>query len=362
MKAKVEAEALRDALKAVTAAVPSKSTIPILTNVLIEAADARLRLIATNLDMSAEAQIKAAVAEPGDFTVSATLLASYAAVALGEIDLAHKKHQLSAKAKGRQVALPTLPAEDFPRPTAKEGEPHPDPAALASAMEFCLPACSTQEIRYYLCGVYVGAEDVVGTDGHRMHRTPLKSPVAGIVPREMIPSVIAALRRADARFFMNDSAWRVEAAGLTLQGKLIDGSFPDYERIMPRDLSAMGRFYREEVIDALEAATLKKGGGVKVSRADGVDDGEEFLEIATIGRVEKRGFDGTGVAEAGFEPGESDRRYFGVSSDYMSAALRAMPFERVTLSSSPAAGASAILFHGEKPGGPVCVVMEMRVA
>lgn len=252
MTATVEQPALAAALGRIRGAVESRSTIPILSHVLIACEAGRMHLTASDLDIEITADIEAAIeaAIEAEFrtTARADMLTDIVKrVPKGaQIRLTLEEHGDLRLRWGRNSAsLRTLPALGFPAMGACGAEMAEIAlGTLAGALAFCSPAISTEETRYYLNGVYLhrageaGTLRAVATDGNKLARadTGLAWPAAwpeagGILPRKTVGLLTNA--EGDARLGMTGTRLRIEAADWTLTSKLIDGRFPDYTRVIP---------------------------------------------------------------------------------------------------------------------------------
>jgi DNA polymerase-3 subunit beta len=276
---RVRAGTLADALKDVAGAVEGRNTIPILSNVLVEVTDSRITLTATDLDMWVVRGL--ASADPGEpdsaewrkasrdfgMTVPAKVLAAV----LAEIDPDAMvtltgpdgtETRATLKAGRARFRLPCLPVADFPLPPPLQYDVQFDMAASALADAFARVehAISTEETRYYLNGVFVHAFQLEGsapelrfaaTDGHRLARVAVAAPLGSeawpdtIVARRsvaLLDKLLAGAIKVDA-----DTAVQIAASGsrlrfdmvaadvgsVSLVAKAIDGSFPDYARVIP---------------------------------------------------------------------------------------------------------------------------------
>ena len=255
MKISIERATLLKALAQAQSVVERRNTIPILANVLIEAEGNTVSFRATDLDIEVVDRAPAMVERSGATTVSAVMLHEIirklpdgSLVALTE-DAASGRLTIAA---GRSTfSLATLPKEDFPVMATSEyssnfSAPAPVLRRLFDKAKF---AISTEETRYYLNGVYmhVSTGDVgpvlrcVATDGHRLARidAPLPEGAQGmpgvIVPRKTVNELKKLLEDDDAAIAVSVSETKVRFAtpAITLTSKVIDGTFPDYTRVIP---------------------------------------------------------------------------------------------------------------------------------
>ena len=250
MKATIERATLLKSLSHVQSVVERRNTIPILSNVLIEAReDGSIRLMATDLDLQVDESVPANVDQPGATTVSAhTLFDIVRKLPEGsqvELNAAEGKMQLTA---GRaRFNLATLPRDDFP--VIAEGELPTRfelPAAtLRQIIDKTRFAISTEETRYYLMGIFLHLADdqlkAAATDGHRLARVTVDKPEGAdgmpdvIIPKKCVGELRKLLEELEGTVEVSLSATKVRfgLGSAVLTSKLIDGTFPDYNRVIP---------------------------------------------------------------------------------------------------------------------------------
>jgi DNA polymerase-3 subunit beta len=258
MKATIERATLLRCLSHIQSVVERRNTIPILSNVLLEASESgRLKVVATDLDLQVVETMEAAgVSQAGAITVSAHLLFDIARKLPegSQVSLEAADNKLAVKAGRSRFSLPTLPRDDFP--TIVEGDLPTGfelPAkVLAEMIDRTRFAISTEETRYYLNGIFLHVTDddrpllkAAATDGHRLARYTLPRPdgAAGmpdvIVPRKAVNELRKLIdENADAQVQIDLSPSKIRfrlggEGGVVLTTKLIDGTFPDYSRVIP---------------------------------------------------------------------------------------------------------------------------------
>jgi len=250
MKATIERATLLKSLGHVQSVVERRNTIPILSNVLIEARDDNsIRMMATDLDLQVDESVPANVDQAGATTVPAhTLFDIVRKLPEGsqvELDVAEGKMHLSA---GRsRFHLSTLPRDDFP--VISEGELPTKfelPAAtLRQIIDKTRFAISSEETRYYLMGIFLHLADdqlkAAATDGHRLARVVLPKPDGAdgmpdvIVPRKCVAELRKLLEEVEGTVEVSLSPTKIRfgLGSAVLTSKLIDGTFPDYNRVIP---------------------------------------------------------------------------------------------------------------------------------
>jgi DNA polymerase-3 subunit beta len=295
MKLTIERSDLLNALNHVQNIVERRTTIPILSNILMEASKGALRLTATDLDIEAVDTADAKVKQEGAITAPAgTLFDVVRKLPAGaeiEMTLNPESQRLILKAGRSQFELPTLPAADFQTMPASEGSttfslPAREFARLIDKTRF---AISTEETRYYLNGVYLHVTKsdagksvlrTVATDGHRLALAELPAPkgAAGlpgvIVPRKTVTEARRLVdgRDDDIELSVSDTKIVVKAGRAVLTSKLIDGSFPDYARVIPKTndkkLTVDNKAF-EAAVDRVATVSAERSRSVKMSLADG---------------------------------------------------------------------------------------------
>jgi DNA polymerase III subunit beta len=249
MKATIERATLLRSLSHVQSVVERRNTIPILSNVLIEAGDAGLRLMATDLDLQINETVEAAVEQPGATTVSAHTLFDIARKLPegAQVQLSAAEGKMLIVAGRARFNLSTLPRDDFP--VIAEGELPSRFALPAGTLKQIIDktrfAISTEETRYYLNGIFMHVQGdslkAAATDGHRLARVTVSRPAGAegmpdvIVPRKCVAELYKLLDEVDGDVGISLSASKIrfDLGRAILTSKLIDGTFPDYTRVIP---------------------------------------------------------------------------------------------------------------------------------
>ena len=301
MKATVDKKILSEALSLMLRVVERRTTIPIITNVLLKAAPdgAGLMLRVTNLDIEMETTIKAELADTGSTTVPAAMLHDIVArmkdgapVIIEDAD----KGRAVVRAGRSRFTLPTLPESDWPELTRHDFAadftlPGEQLAALLGRPAF---AVSHEESRYYLKGVFLHVRKqhlrAVATDGHRMARldTPLPEGADGmpgvIVPEKTVKEMVKLCETAKSgpvRLQVSTNVIRLEAGATSLVSKLIDATYPDYERVIPTGNDKTMVVEARELADAVArmmAVVATRGHALRLS----IDENGVKLDLARI--------------------------------------------------------------------------------
>lgn len=287
MKFSIERSDLLKAVGQAQSVVERRNTIPILANVLIDAEGDLVSFRATDLDIEVVDQAPAKVERSGATTVNAVTLHEIvrklpdgALVTLTDDGAAGR---LTVEAGRSNFSLATLPREDFPIMASSEYEANFTASAptLRRLFDKSKFAISTEETRYYLNGVYMHVADsngaqvlrCVATDGHRLARIDADLPDgAGDLPGVIVPrKTVGELRKlldddeAEIAVSVSETKVRFAAPGITLTSKVIDGTFPDYTRVIPS-----GNTRRMEVDSAEFAKAVDRVATVSSERSRAV--------------------------------------------------------------------------------------------
>jgi DNA polymerase III subunit beta len=290
MKLTIDRISLLRPLGHVQSVVERRNTIPILANVVLRAEEGELSLTATDMDMDIATEVGCSVMTSGTTTMSAHLLYDIARKLPdgAEVEIAVNDGHAMVSAGRSSFRLPTLPVEDFPAISSNELPVNfsltaADMRDLIDATRF---AISTEETRYYLNGIYIhkaesGELCAVATDGHRlaMTRQALPSGAAQmpsiILPRKAVSELRKLLDDFDGDVLVGLSETRAEFrfGVVRLTSKLIDGTFPDYTRVIPVgndrimqvDVSAFSA-----AVDRVSTVASEKSRAVKMGLKSGV--------------------------------------------------------------------------------------------
>ncbi|HLX98015.1 MAG TPA: DNA polymerase III subunit beta [Roseiarcus sp.] len=294
MKVTIERSALLKALGHVHRIVERRNTIPILANVLIEAGNGKLALKSTDLDLEAAEQVAADVAQNGATTVPAHVIYDIVRKlpegAQASLETAGDTGQLVLRSGRSRFTLQALPASDFPDLTSGEfSHRFTLPAAeLKGLIENTQFAISTEETRYYLNGIFLHAVDVggtamlraVATDGHRLARVEIPAPAGSvgipgvIVPRKAVSEVQKLLEdlSQDVGVEISTAKARFQFGDVVLTTKLIDGTFPDYARVIPTGNDkrlVVDKDPFKDAVDRVATLSSERGRAIKLAIAEG---------------------------------------------------------------------------------------------
>jgi len=280
---KVDKETMLKPLQVVVGIVERKQTLPILSNVLIEKQDGKVRFTATDLEIqiTTTVDIDSKNNQNMSITVGGKKLQEILRILPDQskitIDLKENKAQI--KTNKSRFSLQTLPAQDFPKlssqleNTQKIVLAQKELKNLLSSVQY---AMAQQDVRYYLNGVLLIVEDnklkVVATDGHRLaynagHIEGNFEKQEIILPRKAIAELSRLLADVDEIVELEFSQQQVKAffSGITLITKVIDGKFPDYERVIPKYVNhlSMNRLIVQQALQRAAILSNEKFRGVR---------------------------------------------------------------------------------------------------
>ena len=294
MRVTVERAALLRSLGHVHRVVERRNTIPILSNVLLRADGSGLQLRATDLDIEVTESVPADVSDPGATTVPAHVIYDIVRKlpdgSQVTLDMGGDTGQLVLRSGRSRFQLQCLPESDFP-----------DLAAGEMTHRFVLPAgqlkhlidktsfaISTEETRYYLNGVYLHTMErdgeavlrVVSTDGHRLARVEMAAPQGSagipgvIVPRKAVAEIQKLIEdpASEVGIEMSATKIRLTLGSVVLTTKLIDGTFPDYGRVIPAGNDKMlvvPKSAFAAAVDRVSTISAERGRAVKLALSDG---------------------------------------------------------------------------------------------
>ena len=294
MKVTVERAALLKALGHVHRVVEKRNTIPILANVLLRADAEGLRLRATDLDIEVTDTIPADVPERGATTVPAHVLYDIVRKlpdgAQVSLEISGEGGQMQIRSGRSRFMLQALPESDFPDLAAGElphrfAVPAADLKRLIDKTQF---AISTEETRYYLNGIFLHTIEVSGqpmlravaTDGHRLARVEMPAPAGSesmpgiIIPRKAVAEIVKLVEDGSEtiRIELSSAKVRMTFDGVVLTSKLIDGTFPDYQRVIPTGNDKLLTVERDQfsrAVDRVSTISSERGRAVKLALGDG---------------------------------------------------------------------------------------------
>lgn len=306
-------DSLLKPLQAVTGIVERKHTLPILSNVLLESKDGKIHILATDLEIQIHTQGEEN--DKGNFRLTTNAkklqdilraLPDGAIVQLEQVD----KQRLTLKAGKSRFNLQTLPADDFPTMSI-EGETEATFTLTQETLKNMISqvqySMATQDIRYYLNGLLLQVEDnqlrLVATDGNRLafSASQIDAQLAKtevILPRKTVLELNKLLNQPNDEITVEllGNQVRFICNGTVIVSKVINGKFPDYNRVIPLDNDKIFSISRTELLAALDRSAIlanDKIRGVKLFLSAGLlrisctnneqEEAQEELEIAYQG-------------------------------------------------------------------------------
>ena len=365
----ISREALLPALALAARVIERRNTIPVLGNVLLSTDGGRLSVRATDLDIQVTAAAPCTVAGPA---VKTTLPAQSLHDIVRklpegcEITLSGDAREWTVAGARSRFRLPCLPAGDFPEfaelaNTTTVTLPAETLRRMIDAVKF---AICTEETRYYLNGIYLHrGEDrqlvAVTTDGHRLARMPMQLAEAPdlpgiIVPRKTVDQVARILPdKGEVRLAISDTRIGLELDGVSLVSKLIDGTYPDYQRVVPQGNGNRFLVERAALVAAVDRVTTMSSGGSRAVRFS-FDDGEIRLAVSNpdAGSAEE-------TVPAVLQDGQKVE--IGFNGRYCLDVLAAAGGKNVVFELGDAGSPARIVPDGADAPSPYFVIMPMRV-
>ena len=361
-----ERNALLASLSAVVGVVERRHTLPILSNLLLEKKDGKLTLLATDLELQVSTQLDAQAGDDFAITIAARKLFDIvrALPDSAKLKLDTKDSQVVVSAGKSRFTLQTLPAADFPRVETGAGLgeairlPQKTLKRLLQLVQF---AMASQDIRYYLNGMLLVLDGkqlrVVATDGHRLSyaETGLETEAEArevIIPRKTVVELSKLLSDVDDPVELRIGANQVTITlpGTELVTKVVDGKFPDYQRVIPANQPRHLKANRQSVMQALQRAAIlsnEKFRGVRLVMS------ENTLGIVCNNNEQEEAADEIEVSYNG------DPLDVGFNVTYLLDGLGAVNTDEITLSLGDANSSMLLTSDGE-PGFKY-VVMPMRI-
>ncbi|CAA7620889.1 DNA polymerase III subunit beta [Magnetospirillum sp. SS-4] len=372
MKLTIERAALLKSLAHVQSVVERRTTIPILSNVKLEGRSGALSLNATDMDLDIVESVAADVVRPGATTAPAhtfyEIVRKLPDGSQVEIEFNADDSQLTLRSGRSKFSLSCLPVEDFP---VLSGGDLPFSFTLAAAelktlIDRTRFAISTEETRYYLNGIYLhatnaGGGDVmraVATDGHRLARAEITLPngAAGmpgiIIPRKTVTEIRKLIDETECEITVSLSETKLKFAfgDAVLTSKLIDGTFPDYERVIPdgndKILEVDCKSFAQAV-DRVSAISTEKSRAIKLSLEKGT---------ATLSASSPENGSAVEEIEANYD---STPLEIGFNSRYLMDILAQVEGETALFAMADAASPTVVREVADS--GAVYVLMPMRV-
>jgi len=368
MKFSISRALLQDLLQVVVSAVPTKSTLPILSNVLIAADKEGLTLVATDLDLSIKTRGEAEVTEEGTITVPAKrigeIVRELPADSTVNVSVSGSKVKLNY-GKGRATII-GMESEDFPQLPQIDVEklvtlPR---EILERAVRRTSYAVSTDETRQMLTGVLLHLQDgdltLVATDGHRLAKAGFHGDFKGLEGRDLIipPKALAQVVRLaggheEIKLTVSKNFAVFEVGPTTVYSRLIDGNFPNYGQVIPKKCSRTVKLNREQFMGALRRVSILAD---NVTRQIKLELKPERVELSVNTADVGEGSEVMTVEYAGEELA------VGYNAAYLLEALRTIESEEIEVRLDTPTSPGLFLPAAQKDNEDLlCLVMPLRL-
>ena len=327
MKFNIQRDVLLPGIQIVNGVIERRHTLPILSNLLLSVSKSGIKLTGTDMEVELIYNIKLENKEEAEFTLpSRKLLDICRALPEGsELDFQVEKDQVILKSGKSRFTLATLPAKDYPGTEISEPlvEFEISQEELKTLVEDTMFAMAQQDVRYYLNGLLLEVESnklrAVATDGHRLalkeidKNTNAKEMLQIIVPRKGVVEISRLLSNTDdvAKIQITKNHIRLNINEIQFTSKLIDGKFPDYERVIPKISDTPLLANRDALKQSLTRASIlsnEKYKGVRIMlKKDSLkalahnpeqEEAEEELEVQYSGDEMEIGFNVTYLLDA----------------------------------------------------------------
>ena len=367
MKFSTNRETLLKALQLVTGVVERRQTLPVLANLLVVARDGSISLTGTDLEVELVAvEGGVDIQQEGEVTIPARKLADIwrSLPDEAEVSVEVSGDRATVRSGRSRFTLATLPAQDFPK--VESGQDDVEfklkQSALGELLEQVSFSMAQQDVRYFLNGMLLEVTPqhlrTVATDGHRLAMSTLDEAGAGteriqaIVPRKGVLEMSRLLDDGDEEVLLQlgGNHLRMTRGPYILTTKLVDGKFPDYEKVVPKDLGRTITGDRSSLKQAFQRASIlsnEKYRGVRM-----IIDGE-LMTIQANNPEQEEAEEQISVDYDG------DRMEIGFNVSYLQDVLNALDTEQIQLSVSDAN--SSALIEGMGKDDAVYVVMPMRL-
>tara|TARA_B100001142_G_scaffold45635_1_gene41918 strand:+ start:1619 stop:2713 length:1095 start_codon:yes stop_codon:yes gene_type:complete len=351
-------------LSSIVGVVDRKQTMPILGHVLIAGQSGEITLTATDLEVQISSSFKANIAE--DFSVTLPgrkLFDILRSLGNTDVEIISNEDNVDLKTTRSKFSLQQLPANEFPLFEKSSGEqaftmPQADLASLLNKTQF---AMAQQDVRFYLNGLLLEISpenlNVVGTDGHRLAKTNLVIDKKGIteqsciVPRKAIQELTRSLSDSkECKVSLVDNQASFAFSSITLVTKLIDGTFPDYNRVIPSETSTNIMLDTNTLKPALQRVSILANEKFKGVR---IDINKDRITISSENPEQEQAVEEIDVEDSGVDLS------IGFNVSYLIDAVNACKGELVSLGVNDE-NTSALITDPSDPNTKY-VVMPMRL-
>jgi DNA polymerase III subunit beta len=357
---------LHAGLAAVSASIPSKTTLPVLSNILFEAKEDGIWMSGTDLDVSVRVKVLAEVKEPGNLTAPGKKLQEIARELPDQsVAVSTRGDQIELKCGRSHFKLNGLPAEEFPTLAAVDfGSGLTVPGKnLHGLIHHTSFAVSTEESRPILNGVLWELRDgemkMVATNGHRLARMGLKVESTGTPSADFIvpPAALGQVQRLfkdedQIEVARSDNHLGFRAASTEVYTRLIEGTYPNYEQVIPKDNDKSATIDKKAFESAVRRMAVVASDQTHRIRLK-FESGRVHLNVLTPDLGE-----GHDELEVGYDGSELE---IGFNANYLLEVLRYMPSEEVKISFKAPERAATLEPVGDDAMDYLCLVMPLRL-
>jgi DNA polymerase-3 subunit beta len=293
MKLQVTQENLSRALSTVARVANTRGTLPVLANVLLKTIDNRLCIVATNLDIAITHYIGAKITKEGAITVPARLMQDFvASLPGGVIELELQENRLHIQTEKYESTINGITAEDFPvMPDIQDGTKWAiSSKVMKSALQQILVAASNDEARPVLTGVYLhsfeGMLYAVATDSYRLAEKALiktKESISLLVPASAAQDLLRIIndQDEDIEIIHDEQQILFKAREVELVTRLIEGKYPDYRKLIPKQFSVKAALKRSDLLNVAKVSSLfarESAGSITIN----IDEESQQLSIRSV--------------------------------------------------------------------------------
>ncbi|HPF69364.1 MAG TPA: DNA polymerase III subunit beta [Candidatus Krumholzibacteria bacterium] len=375
MKFAIQQNELQKALDIIANVVPAKTTLPILTCVLMEAKGGRLTLSATNLDISITTSTgKVEIKDEGRVAIPATKFVPFVrSLRSGEVTISQKGEQIRLDSGKARLTENTMNAEEYPKlkPLAEKDGLEIDAASLIDMINETSYAVSRDETRPALMGILWeirGASlTLVATDAHRLARSARtmewdasgdRNVIVDTAGLRQLPRIVASLEGDEAAtvtMFLGENQLSFRAGDTVLHTRLLEGPFPDYSAVIPKDNDKHVTVDKAEFVQAIRRVSITADRITSQIRL-GIEKGR--MELGARGTEGSQSEDELAVSYDGAA------LEIGFNFNYLQDILKNLRSDTVTLSLRDAQSAALLRPVGEDgaDAGVLCLLMPLRLA
>lgn len=365
MKVKCSQSGLAQALTIVNRAVSPNNTLPVLNNILLKSENGKLLLSATNLEIAIQASIDANVEKDGSLTVPAKIFSAYVPLLSNEelVLVAGEGNTLEIKSKDANTKMKGISSEEFPvLPKLDGGEKFNLPAeTLRKAIDQVAFVASTNISRPVLTGTLWILKDkklkIVATDSYRLAEKIIDVENEGnstfIVPgrtAQELSKILGSAQSKEISLHVTKNQIAFEVDGVSLTSRLIEGNFPDYEKILPKESKTKAKIKVDEFVSALKKVSVivkENNNSIKI-----------LLDAGKISMSTEKTQIGEGVCEFSLEM-EGDKAEVALNVQYLIDALARMDDDYVNFGLNDAL--SPVILSPAKPSGYTHIIMPLKV-